>query len=373
MSPSQFYREFGGGSAPRVERHFKRLAQYGWLRLVREESGGKRRGGREHFFRATELAVFESDTWSLLPYSVRAAYGWMTLKQLAERVREALEADTFDARLDRYIGSTSLLVDEQGRGRILDSMGVLYEMLIAEQAEARLRVFESGEKPFLVTTALAGFESPGVFQDRVHALRLAQGVDGVAPTYWLISKVLADQVCLSVLEVLNLEDMSVAQFDKEIGGASKSAIRHRFHMLEEIGWLAKVGKRPGVGRRGPSEHVYRAAGPVLSDSSIWSGVSASIRASDSWIAFETISNQIKEAIRTGTFDARPDRHFAWCLLLLDRLGWENVIAAIEERQAFVAEEQEKAGVRLAESDEEPVKMTVALMAFESPKSSAKAP
>src|ERR1051325_540007 len=57
MSPSQFYEEFGGGSLGRVDRHFKRLADSGWLRLVKRATGGKRRGAHEHFLLAPELAT----------------------------------------------------------------------------------------------------------------------------------------------------------------------------------------------------------------------------------------------------------------------------------------------------------------------------
>ena len=32
MSPTQFYKEFGGGSVSRVTKHFERLRATGWLR-----------------------------------------------------------------------------------------------------------------------------------------------------------------------------------------------------------------------------------------------------------------------------------------------------------------------------------------------------
>jgi DNA-binding transcriptional ArsR family regulator len=373
MSPTQFYREFGGGSVARVERHFKRLALYGWLRLIRKESGGERRGGCEHFYRANELAIFDLETWSLLPYSVRAAYGWTTFKQLAERVREAMEAGTFDARSDRHLSSTSLFVDEPGRERVVAAADGLFENLLEEQEDAKLRIFESGETPLLVTTGMAAFDSPMGRQRSEEVSGLAESVESLASTYLRISKACGDELCLRILEELNLREMSVTQFHREIGGASKSAVRHRFNMLEQLALLGKVGKRMADGRRGPREHVYRAVGPALSGDGIWSGVPSSIRTTDSWAVFGGISDSVKEAIRVGTFDARADRHLTWSLLLLDRIGWERSIAAIETNQAFLAEEQEGAWVRLAESGEAPIKMTVATMAFESPKNSAKAP
>jgi DNA-binding HxlR family transcriptional regulator len=371
MSPTQFQREFGGGSVTRVERHFKRLAEYGWLRLIRIESGGERRGGREHFYRAPELAIFDLESWSLLPSSVRGVHGWKTFKRLAERTREALEAGTFDALSDRHLSSTSFFLDEPGRERVIGAIDALLEALLEEQVEARLRIFESGERPFLVTGAMAAFESPAGSRGSMSA-PLAESVDCLVPSYRRLSKVIADKVCLSIVGELNQREMSVGQFHRESGVVSKAAIRHRFEVLEGIGLLSKVGKRRDAGRRGPYEHVYRAAGPALSGSAIWS-VPESVRATDSWRNFERITDKVKEAIKAGTFDARPDRHLTWSSLLLDRRGWENVIAAIEAVRAFIAEEQEKARVRLAESGEEPMKMTVALMAFESPKNLTKAP
>lgn len=372
MSATQFQREFGGGSVARVERHFKRLAEYGWLRLIRVESGGERRGGREHFYRATELAIFDLETWSLLPYSIRVVYGWKTFKRLAERTREALEAGTFDALPDRHLSSTSLLVDQLGRERVLAAVDGLFGDLLGEQGDARLRIFESGEKPFLVTAAMAAFESPVGSRGLTDASRLTEGGDSLIPSYRLISEAISDKVRLNILLELNLREMSVGQFHREVGGASKSAIRHRFDALEGFGLLRKVGKRARDGRRGPREYVYRATLPTLSGGAIWS-VPESVKASESWKAFERITGLVREAIRAGTFDARPDRHLTWSPLLLDRRGWENVIAAVEACRAFIAEERERAAARLAKSGEAPIKMTVAMLAFESPKNSTKAP
>jgi hypothetical protein len=115
MSPTEFYETFGGGSATKVNRHFKRLADHGWLRLVRKESGrGNRRGGTEHFYRATELAVFDFETWSELPYPIRAAFSWRTFEQFAQRAGEALEAGTFDSRPERHLSWTPIVLDELG-------------------------------------------------------------------------------------------------------------------------------------------------------------------------------------------------------------------------------------------------------------------
>lgn len=376
MSPTQFFEEFGGGSASRVNRHFERLAEYGWLRLVRVASGGSRRGGKEHFYRATELALFDEEVWSLLPHPVRASYGWRTFRQLAERVREALEAGTFDALPGRHLSSTSLLLDRLGWERVLVALEALFESLLEEQADAKLRMFTSGEEPFLVTIALAGFESPAIHRssgkERADS-SLVEGVDCSVPTTVRLSKILADELCLSILTELNLRAMSATLFYREIGGASLSVIRRRFKKLRDNGWLRKVDEKTGGKRRGAKEHFYRATVPMLVDGGVWSEAPEHIKATDDWKTFVQLTDLVKEAIRAGTFDDRTDRHLTWWLFRLDRLGWEKIIASIEATSAFVFEEQDEAKRRMADSGETPINMTVALAAFESPKDRGRAP
>lgn len=70
-------------------------------------------------------------------------------------------------------------------------------------------------------------------------------------------------------------------------------------------------------------------------------------------------------------DTRVDRHLSWTPLRLDQEGWERVVARLASIFYFLFEEQEEANLRMAETDEEPIPMTVALAAFESPKDTEK--
>jgi hypothetical protein len=383
MSPSQFYEEFGGGSVSRVDDQFKILRDHGWLRFIRQESGGTRHGGHEHFYRATELAIFDHETWSLLPYSIKVAFSWTIFEQLAERVKEALQADTFDARPDRHFTWTPLVLDQLGWERVIAAVDALFESLFEEQADAKLRIAKSGEKPILATVALAGFESPTCLQgsngqrnelsQAQPVFELAGGIRSPVPFGRRLAKVFADPLCLEIVTELNLREMSAPQFCEELGGASLSSIRYRFKMLAKIGWLKKVGEKKRAKRRGRAEHFYRATGPAIFDNPGWSDVPDSIKTAYSWTIFEQLSDQVEKAVKAGTFDARSDRHLSWSLLLLDQLGWEQVIAAVDALFASVFEEQDSAKLRIAESGEKPIRATVALAAFESPKDSAKAP
>ncbi len=75
----------------------------------------------------------------------------------------------------------------------------------------------------------------------------------------------------------------------------------------------------------------------------------------------------------GTCDAREDRHLSWSLVRLDQRGWEKVVAAVDALFEGIFQEADEAEARLAKSGEEPILMTVALAAFESPSESKKAP
>ena len=160
MSPKGFHEEFGGGSISRVSRAFDLLAEFGWLYQTRTETGGKRRGAVEHFYRATQAAVFYNEIWSPLPQSMKEMISGGIFEELSERVRKAMEAGTIDARGDRHFSWMPLLLDEQGWGNVLERVDAIFHWLFEEQQEANLRMAESGETPIPMTVALAAFESP---------------------------------------------------------------------------------------------------------------------------------------------------------------------------------------------------------------------
>jgi hypothetical protein len=160
MSPKQFHHEFGGGSLPRVSRAFEVLAEYDWLEQTRTETGGKRRGAVEHFYRATESALFDEELWPEVPGSMKALVSWRILETLNTKVREAMEGGTMDARSDRHFSWMPLRLDLRGWKNVIAKIDAIFYWLFKEQEEANLRMAKSGEKPIPMTVALAAFESP---------------------------------------------------------------------------------------------------------------------------------------------------------------------------------------------------------------------
>ncbi len=368
MSPKQFFEEFGGGTLSRVSKNFRRLEEEGWLRCVRIEGpGGDRRGAEERFFRATELAYFDDDTWALLPYSLRVAFSWSAFKQIAKRLREAIEALAFEGGLNSHLACKQLLLDQLGWERIMHAVEAEFVSLFEEQDDARLRACHSGEELFRANVVLFAFESPETADTRVGPSLVEQSSEPLAPLPVRLSKAFADELCMQIIEQANLREISAKLFYTEVGGDSLSGISRRFKMLENIGLLKKVGEKTGGQRRGAVEKFYRAAGPaILDNDGPWDEVPDSLKGTDAWRTFEYVSEQVKEAMRAGTFDARDDRYLAWSLLSLDRQGMANATARNEALFALALKEDERTKDRVRKSGEKLATMTIALAAFESP-------
>ncbi len=379
MSPTAFFEQFGGGSAVRVNRHFKKLAEHGWLRLVRTETGGSRRGAVEHFYRADQLAVIDLEAWTRLPEPVRGAFTCKTFEQLAERTRSAISAGTFDARSDRHLTWSPMLLDLTGWEETIGELDAIFESLLEELENARVRLAASGEAPILTTVGLAGFESPapstGRGGGRSKSNRPAATKNASSPfsINRRLAKVFGDSLDLQIITELNRREMSPKEFFDEFGGGSLSRVSRHFKQLETYGWLKLTRTATGGRRRGAVEHFYVATEPAIFDIEHWTALPASTKSQLSWRSFERFGDQVREAIAQRTIDARSDRHFTWCLLPLDRQGWERVIATVDALFDSLPERQEKAEARRARSNEEPIRMTVGLTAFESPKDLTKAP
>lgn len=377
MSPKQFYEEFGGGSLSRVDKNFKKLAEHGWLRYLRSETGEGRRGAHENFYRGTGLAFIDTETWSLLPYSMRVAMSWRTFRLLAERVREAQLAGNLSAPGDARLACSTVVLDQAGWDRVIGAIDALFGSLFEEQEDARLRAAHTGETPMVATVAMAGFESAhrsggGGGNGRPPALVQVPD-EPPAPFMSRVSKVLADEICLKIVAEANRREISAPLFHAEVGGETIEGIRRRFKKVESAGWLKLVNQKTGGRRRSAVELFYRATGPVIEESERWIELPDSAAASAAWEEFAALAREVREAIAAGTFEARLDDHLSWSVLRLDRQGRGKVVAGFESVRKLISQEREAAAARIARSGEEPIAMTVGLVAFESPQGVAKEP
>lgn len=363
MSPKRFFDEFGGGSPSRVSHNFRKLFEHDWLRLVRTETGGDRRGGVEHFYRGTELAIFDAETWSHLPYSLRVAFSWTTLRQLEERIADTFLA-TGLARPGAQASCDLIEVDEAGWRRVIAAMDRTFSGLFDEQRAARERLSGSEDGPIEANVVLLAFE-PADPQPSLAVPRLAVAPDDpLVPFPLRISKILNDELSLRILAEANKRDVSALQIHSEFGGDSPSGIRRRFRMLESMHWLQMTSSRSGGRRRGAAEKFYRASTPVvgIAPPTLATPVEAQVRPDQA--ALERMSHLARESMIAGTFDLRTDRYATWSALRLDEAGWERTSLAIADLADLVHQEAERSQRRLSRSGKPPIPVVIGLANFE---------
>lgn len=374
MSSAQFYAEFGGGSPTRVHKNFRTLTEEGWLRLVRVEGpGGDRRGGREHFYRATEPPFFDAECWALLPYSVRVTSSLNLFRQIAPRLRRDLEGASEATGCRRDLSCTPFVLDEEGWKRAIEAIGNLFARMFEEQEDARRRALHSGEELTRANVLITAFQSAGNLGPAVGDLLQERRRDPLIPFAERLAPILKDDVCLEIVSELNRRELSVTQFHRELGGASKPSISRKFKGLEAGGWATRGKRVTGGTRRGASEQFYIATKPSIDNYDPCDDAPSALRETQGWQAFEHLCEKVKEAMMSGGFDARTDRCLSWSMLSLDRQGRENVNEGIDSLLELISQEQRLALGRIAKSGEKPVTMTVGLAAFEAAADTTKAP
>jgi hypothetical protein len=313
---------------------------------------------------------------------VRASFSWVTFEQLTERVSAAIIAGTFDARSDRHLSWTPIMLDRLGWERLVVAADVAFRTVLEEQARANRRLAESGGESLLATAALAVFESPmwlwhpSGWEDRPYASASAIGVTAAIDrrTFFpMLARVCANPVDLRIVGELNRSELSPKLLHALMDDLTLPGSDRRLRKLAGQGWAAQVRQETGGARRGATEHFYRAVGPALIDNESWGRIPDAIKVAITARTFEQLREKVKEAMDVGTFDARTDRHLTWSPLRLDQVGWKVVVGVVDGLLEAVFDEEKSAKQRLAVSGEKPILSTIGLAAFESPEDFVRVP
>jgi DNA-binding transcriptional ArsR family regulator len=139
-SPNEMAKEFGE-SLPLVSYHVRILRELQCIELVRTTP---RRGAIEHHYRALTRAFLDEADWAQMPPSARRQISGAGLDKALSDVREAIDADTFDERVDRHQSYAPLLLDEQAWGELNGKLEELLEWALEEQSKAAVRIRDEG-------------------------------------------------------------------------------------------------------------------------------------------------------------------------------------------------------------------------------------
>jgi hypothetical protein len=138
---------------------------------------------------------------------------------------------------------------------------------------------------------------------------------------------------------------------------------YHFRALEKAGCIEIIDTQP---RRGATEHIYRGASRVFFSDADFEQMPIEQRTQLSRTSFQGLVARTDGAMRSGTFDARPERHLTWRAMELDERGWQEVLARLATCFEEVEQIREETADRLAASGDEVVPATVAMLGFESP-------
>lgn len=138
----------------KVSYHVKELKNLGCVELV---DTAQRRGATEHYYRGVAQAYLSDSFWATLSQAVRNGISVTGLRVLIEAARDAVEAGTFDARVDRHLSCQTLSLDARAWQEANELLNETLDRLgsIARESEDRA----DGEQ-ISATFGLLGFESP---------------------------------------------------------------------------------------------------------------------------------------------------------------------------------------------------------------------
>lgn len=173
-------------------------------------------------------------------------------------------------------------------------------------------------------------------------------------------KALGHPLRTRALAILNERVASPNEIATEIG-AGLSQVSYHVKVLCECGYAELVKTEP---RRGAVKHYYRGVRRALVPDDASQELPVQIREGISGGIVNEIFGDAVDAMRTGAFDARKNRHASWTPLVVDDDGWDDLVALLEETLNRAFDIQAASYDRLAGTDEGSFPVSVAMLGFE---------
>ncbi|HEU5105561.1 MAG TPA: hypothetical protein VFU11_06940 [Solirubrobacterales bacterium] len=352
MTPAQFHDVFGGRSYASIRRHFLKLVETGWLRPVRPMNyGGEsvRPGRTGTLHRATELPVIDNQTFERFPLSIRDTFTVQFLEEMGCRYGEAVKAGLDANGRNRLAHFCVAELDERGWCEALGAVEGCFKELSQIQTDAKTRMDHGHGSPLSMIVNLAAFELPPAEASKSAVDQLPQ-VDpsSFVRHHWpqRIGKVFVDPLNLAIIDVLNRATMTSSELHDYFGLRTPRAMRERCEFLADLGWLTMLGGDPRGGSNSDARsHRFRATSPTTSRAAILRPVPRSAREGDVFAAFDRFSAASVDALRAGTFNRRADRHLTLNQLVVDQIGWDQVVNALAACRQSLEETQQSARSR----------------------------
>ncbi len=156
ISPSGFARQHDLGTS-RVAEHFRKLAKYGAIKLLRTEPV---RGSVRHMYVGTKRGVITAKDWQSLPASVQSDIAAAGLTDFVVVTAEAIDTGSFRNRGDFVLTWDEAELDEISWSKLTKMLRLVWTKVPALEEESEMRQEETGEQGMKAIIGLAAYEAP---------------------------------------------------------------------------------------------------------------------------------------------------------------------------------------------------------------------
>jgi DNA-binding transcriptional ArsR family regulator len=179
-----------------------------------------------------------------------------------------------------------------------------------------------------------------------------------------MAKALAHPLRVQLLSLLNEGVASPNELAKKLDEPLTNVSYH-VRMLHDLGCIELVETEP---RRGALEHYYRAiVRPFFGDRD-WKRLPKNARGSISDAVLQLVWDDTAEAIKTGLFDEREDRHLSRTFLCVDEQGWQDLNELLAQTLDQAMQIQADAASRAAKEETERFSANLVMMSYPAPSS-----
>ena len=155
-SPAEIAKEIGK-DVGHVGYHVRKLQQLDLIELVDEKPV---RGAVEHFYRAIERPMVTEDEFAAQSVEEREVFTRAILQHHVADIARAMDEHTLDARTNRAVIRTPMLVDEEGFDELAELHLEMYQRTLDIQAQSAERMTTSKEEGIPTISTTMFFETP---------------------------------------------------------------------------------------------------------------------------------------------------------------------------------------------------------------------
>lgn len=182
------------------------------------------------------------------------------------------------------------------------------------------------------------------------------------PVHEQLVKGISHPVRLQCLTILAERVISPRELAEELN-EDLSNVSYHVRVLSELELIELVHEEPV---RGAVAHYYKAVERPLLSLEQWEEMPHGVRKAFSVLNWDVLIKNATQAIESGTFDNRPDRHLTRTPLLVDSQGFARLSKAMDKLLEMVFEEQVASAERISESGEKPIHAVAATALFAMP-------